>query len=327
MAFPSLASLRAAFSGPWRESLGADIFQQYVKLRLRILKGEIFRTAGPRPIEYFKIEQGKKEKLIFLPGFADYKENFLDAAQFLVSDFDMVVVDLPGFGRSFKHPEDRYTLVQIARWMQDFIAELGWTDFHLLGNSLGGAVSIELALHIPEKIKSLTLIDTAGVTLPEHSSVYHEFVQGRNVFEIQTRERFDYFLHRVFYRPPVIPLFVRDHLFLEMAKNSKWHRKILHDLLQNVKDFNDPRVKEVSLNEKISQIKMPTMIIWGAEDTFFPSQTAAYIQQRIPHAQLYVLPDLGHIPQIEAPVKFARMFRKFVRTQRNAKRAGPSQHL
>lgn len=312
----SFSNLRIAFSGSWRENLGADIFQQYIRLRMRLLKAERLQTSGDKPIEYVKIEQGKKNKMIFLPGFADTKENFFDAAQFLANDFDMIIPDLPGFGRSFKNPEDRYTLKHYGQWLEGFIREVGWQDIHLVGNSLGGAIAIELSLRMPEIIKSLTLIDPAGVALPEHTSVYKEFIQGRNVFEIQSRERFEYFLHRVFHKPPVIPVFVKDHLYSEMAKNSKWHRKILYDLLENVADFDDPRILEVSLNNKLKEIKIPTLIIWGDEDSFFPSETGFFMQQQIEGSKLYILHDRGHIPQIEAPLQFARLFRKFVRTLR-----------
>lgn len=316
MVLPSFMALRSALASNWRENLGADIFQQYIRLRMRLVKAEKFSSGGERPIDYLKVDQGKQQKLIFLPGFADTKENFFDAAQFLCNDFDMIIPDLPGFGQSFKHQDQAYTIKAYGDWMLAFVEHTGWEDFHLLGNSLGGAVGIELALRIPEKIRTLTLIDPAGVALAEHSSVYQEFIEGRNVFEIQTRERFEYFLQRVFHRPPLIPPFVRDHLFSEMASNSKWHRKILYDLLENVQNFDDPRVREVSLNAKISKITTPTLIVWGEEDSFFPADTGTYMQQRIEGSQLYILQGCGHIPQIEAPLQFARIFRRFVRNAR-----------
>lgn len=311
----SYFDLQRMIPNAWRESVGSDIYHQYMKLRLKMLKGEVFRSKGPCSIEYVKIEQGKKQRLIFLPGFADCKENFFDAAQGLVSDFDLLIPDLPGFGKSFRSTDYSYNVPNYGRWLVDFIREVGWDDFHLIGNSLGGATAIEVALAMPERIRSLTLVDPAGIALPQYPSVYHEFIQGRNVFEVRTQVQFDYFLQRVFHRPPLIPPLVRDHLFREFERNAKWYRKVLSDLLDGVQDFKDPRFEEVALNHKLPQLRMPTLIVWGDEDSFFPSETGFYMQRLIPQAKLYILADRGHSPQIEAPWQFVKLFKKFIRRQ------------
>ncbi len=311
----SYMQLQRLISPDWREQVGSDIYNHYMGLRLRMLGGEILRTKGPRSIEYVKIGQGQKPRLVFLPGFADYKENFFDAAQGLVSEFDMLIPDLPGFGQSFRSTDYAYTIPNYGRWMKEFIEETGWDDFHLIGNSLGGAAALELALAMPERIRSLTLIDPAGIALADRPSVYHEFIQGRNVFEVKTLHQFDYFLERVFHRPPLIPPLVRNHLFRQFEKSSKWYRKILNDLLDGVLDFDDARFDQVALNNRLHLIKLPTLIIWGDEDTFFPSETGYYMRALMPHAKLYILADRGHIPQIEAPWQFVKLFKKFIRSQ------------
>lgn len=311
----SYFQLQRMIPDAWRENIGSDIYQQYTKLRLKMLKGEVGRTKGPSSIEYVKVEQGKKQRLLFLPGFADCKENFFDAAQALVQDFDLLIPDLPGFGNSFRSTDCVYNIPQYGQWMSDFVRETGWDDFHLLGNSLGGATAIELALRLPERVRSLTLIDPAGVALAELPSVYHEFVQGRNVFDVRTQAQFDYFLQRVFHRPPLIPPLVRDHLFRQFERNGKWYRKVLGDLLDGVLDFEDPRFADVALNSKLPRLKLPTLIVWGDEDSFFPAETGFYMQQLMPHARLYILADRGHSPQIEAPWQFVKLFKKFIRRQ------------
>jgi len=302
----------------WKEDFGRDFYERYLKLRVKFLNGRVQWYGADYKIEYTIIDQGKPEKLIFLPGFADTKENFYNAAQFLTNHCDMLIPDLPGFGRSFKRKGETYNLANYKVWMQDFIDQIGWTDFHLVGNSLGGAVAVELALCMPERIKSLTLVDCAGVVLKNHSSIYHEFVNERNIFEITTPLQFDYFLNRVFFTPPLIPPFVWDHLYREFSKHSKWHKKVLNDLLEGVKSMEDPRLEEFTLNHRLKDIRSPTTIIWGDEDSFFPVATADFIRSQIPGSTLYLLADRGHGPQVEAPLQFAQLMKKIMRRQKKA---------
>lgn len=305
-----------------RQKIGSDIYRNFVDLRLKMLRAEVKQFGGKRQIEYTRIEQGRPKKLIFLPGFADSKENFYDAAHFLQSDFDMVIPDLPGFGRSFKRKGERYNLENYGKWMQAFIEDLGWEDIHLVGNSLGGAVAIELALRIPERLKTLTLIDPAGIVLPELPSIYDEFLNDRSVFEIHSPIRFEYFLNRIFFKPPVIPPLVWDHLYRDFSRHSKWHRKILNELLDGIESMDDPRLAEVTQNTKLKHIRTPTLCVWGDEDTFFPSHTGYFVQSQIPQCKFYLLANRGHAPQIEAPRQVAKLIRKFVASV-SAPRAAP----
>ena len=299
----------------WKENFGEDFYEQYLKLRLKFLKARVEWYGAEHKIAYMITEQGRPEKLIFLPGFADTKENFYNSAQFLVNEFDVLVPDLPGFGRSFKRKGETYNLSNYKKWMVDFIESTGWTDFHLVGNSLGGAVAVDLALTMPEKIKSLALVDCAGVVLKDQPSIYQEFVDGRNIFSIHSELQFDYFLNRVFHTPPVIPPFVWNHLYREFQKHSKWHNKVLSDLLEGVSTLDDPRLDEFTLNRRLKNITVPTMIVWGDEDTFFPPATADFIHSQIPGSVLYLLADRGHGPQVEAPWQFAQLIKKFMRRQ------------
>lgn len=295
-----------------RQKIGADIYNGVLDLRLKILGAEVKQHGTDKIIEYTEIVHNRPERLVFLPGFADSKENFYDCAHFLQSGFDMLIPDLPGFGRSFKRKGQNYNLGNYGEWMQKFIEDLGWTDFHLVGNSLGGAVAIELALRMPERLKSLTLIDPAGIVFPEVPSIYDEFLNERSVFEIHSPMRFEYFLNRIFYKPPVIPPLVWDHLYRDFSRHSKWHRKILNDLLEGIESMQDPRLPEVVLNSRLKNIQTPTLCLWGDEDTFFPSQTGYFVQAQVPQCKFYLLANRGHAPQIEAPRQVTQLIRKFV---------------
>ena len=307
------ADLAKIWPEHWQEKFGKDLYQRYLSMRLKLLDARVESFGSDHRIEYTIMHKNRPERMIFLPGFADTKENFYNAAQCLKQDCDILIPDLPGFGCSFRRKSEQYNLANYGRWLQELIIHLGWTDFHLVGNSLGGAVAIELALIMPERLKSLTLVDAAGIVLPEVKSIYHEFVADRNIFEITTPLQFNYLLNRVFFNPPAIPPFIRHHLYNEFFNHSKWHKKILNDLLGGVQAMDDPRLQDFTLNRKLKDIRTPTMVVWGDEDSLFPPAIGEFITSQIPGARLYVLADRGHGPQVEAPMQFGRLLRKFMR--------------
>lgn len=295
-----------------REKTGEQTYEAYVNIRRRILGAKPKLAEGKRKITYIETNRGHKETLIFLHGFADSKDNFYDASHYLAQHFNLICPDLPGFGESSKLRGDRYNLENYAEWIADFAETLGLESFHLAGNSLGGAVAAQLAIDHGHLVKSLTLIDPAGVFYEQRYSLHHELFSGRVIFDIQNRQHFEYFLHRVYYRNILLPAPVKDHFFKEFKRRSRWHRKILGDLFEGLKSIDDPRLYKTALNDRLKHIKADTLILWGDEDTLFPYQTAYLMKEHIPQAKLHFFTDVGHCPQVESPRMFSRVLRKFI---------------
>jgi pimeloyl-ACP methyl ester carboxylesterase len=143
-------------------------------------------------------------------------------------------------------------------------------------------------------------------------SIYKEFINDRFIFHMNSPLQFEYFLHRVFHKPPPIPPLVWNFIYREYARHGKWHRKVLNDLLEGIDDMNDPRLDEVVLNERIKDIKIPTLILWGDEDSFFPVAGAGFVNQQIQGSQLYIFEECGHGPHAEVPRKFAKHVKRFI---------------
>lgn len=295
-----------------REKTGEQTYEAYINIRRRILGATPKIAEGKRKITYIETNRGHKETLIFLHGFADSKDNFYDAGHYLAQHFNLICPDLPGFGKSSKLRGDRYNLENYAEWIADFANTIGLDSFHLAGNSLGGAVAAQLAIDHGHLVKSLTLVDPAGVFYEDQYSLHHELFSGRVIFDIQNRQHFEYFLHRVYYRNILLPAPVKDHFFKEFKRHSRWHRKILGDLFEGLKSIDDPNLYKTALNNRLQHIKADTLILWGDEDTLFPYQTAYLMKEHMPHAKLHFFTDVGHCPQVESPRMFSRVLRKFV---------------
>lgn len=252
-----------------------------------------------------------QQTLLFLHGFADSKESFFSSMLYLYKRYHIVAPDLPGFGLSFKSQSFGHTLDDYAKVLASFVKAKKLKQIHLVGNSLGGAIAARLATLIPKMIRSTTLIDSAGIILKDHQSFYHDYFKGKNLFAISNREQFDYLLQRVFHRKMLVPWPIKEHLYHQFIANHEWYKLILEKLTEGITSLDDPQINDKSLNHKIGEIRSPTLILWGRQDSFFPPQTAHYIKEKLPHAILEILEATGHSPQIERPGAFAKSFNRF----------------
>lgn len=300
-----------------RAKVGERAYEAFVAARRKLLGarvGEVLISEGRR-MEYLEIDRGKDETILFLHGFADSKDTFYDAAQFLVGEFNIICPDLPGFGRSFKHRHEKYSIENYGQWICEFIEAINLDGFHIAGNSLGGAAALQTTLMIPQKIKTMTLVDPAGIYLPEPYCLHHELFDGHVIFDVKSPEEFEYFLNRVFTKVPFIPHPIKDFVYKEFSRHGLWHRKILADLIKGLVSDEDPRIFDMAMNDRLADLKVPTFLIWGDDDTFFPKETAYFMQHEIENCEVQFMSDVGHCPQIESPRKFARIFRKFLHKQ------------
>jgi pimeloyl-ACP methyl ester carboxylesterase len=254
-----------------------------------------------------EIRQGKKETILYLHGFSDRKENFYYAAKILSSTYDIIMPELPGFGGSEKHHNCHYGITNYILWFERFLLSLNIEKLHLAGNSMGGTISAHLAVNHPEKVTSLTLIDSAGIVLDKYNTFYEEVFENKCPFLIKSEQEYEIFRQRIFFSQVKIPNFVKEYLIKEMIDNHDWYKKILHDIFDE--KFLDELIANKSaiiLNDLFSKITIPVNIIWGKEDTFFPYQMAECAHKAIKSSRLRILENVGHCPQLENPKLFSK---------------------
>lgn len=272
------------------------------------------------PIEYLETPKlPGQETVVFLHGFADSKEGFLSSLLHLYKDFHFIIPDLPGFGASFKKKELTYDLNSYAKWLGDLLRTNEVSNYHLVGNSLGGAISMNMALQPQNTIKTLGIIDCAGVILKGVPSFYTDYFGGNNLFLIHNREEFECFITRVFHRKMLIPWPVKEKMYQQFISNRNWYQFLLEQMTEGVKGFDDPDLENTSLNKKLDQITAKTLVLWGRQDTFFPHQTAQYIHDKLPDSELHIMEKTGHSPQIERPGAFSKAYKAFIQKNSDSK--------
>jgi len=271
----------------------------------RLLAGLSARsvTAAGHRIVY--LEGGSGEPLVLLHGFGGDKDGWPPLARRLTAHFHLYVLDLPGFGESTRDPAARYGFAEQAERVAAFAQAVGIArPFHIGGNSMGGAIAGVFAARHPERVKTLWLIDPAGVTSATRSEVYREFEAGRNPLVVAGPQDFDALMGLLFVHPPWIP----PRLAAALARARAAHRDF------DAKVFQDLRDSNLSLEKELRGSTVPTLITWGDRDRVVDVSGAALLAAAMLQARLDIQHGVGHVPMMEQPDDTAARYLAFQRS-------------
>jgi pimeloyl-ACP methyl ester carboxylesterase len=238
------------------------------------------------------IEEGQGEPLVLLHGLFGAMSNFTDLIEYFRHHNKVVVPLLPLFELDILHT----SVSGLERFVNRFIDARGYGDVHLLGNSLGGHVALIHILKHPEKIKSLILTGSSGLFENGMGDSYPK------------RGDYDYIKRKTeltFYDPKMATKELVDEVF-ELTNNRLKVIKIIALAKSAIRN---------NLGEELNQIKQPTLLIWGNNDTITPPFVAREFNRLIPNSELYFIDKCGHAPMMEVPDEFNVILHKFLKKQ------------
>lgn len=212
----------------------------------------------------------------------------------LAKRYSVYAVDLPGFGYSDKG-NHLYSPENFARVLDAVLGEHVQRPFALVGHSMGAAVALAYASAFPKRVSRLVLVDSAGVL---HRSVYAEFLGRMGARRALGMDSpwLEQVVRAIQLRAENWP--IRGDLALERAGVR---RRLLRGDPNAIAAF---ALVERDFGEALRTIAVPTLVIWGAEDTIAPLRTGQALASAIRGARLVVLEGVGHAPQIQAPDRF-----------------------
>lgn len=242
------------------------------------------------------------EPLLLIHGFGGNKDNFTRIARQL-EGYHLIIPDLLGFGASSKPMSADYRSEAQAMRLHELLQAKGLAaNIHVGGNSMGGAISVAYAAKYPKEVKSLWLVDSAGFW----SAGIHEALAGatleNNPLLINSNEDFYKMYDFVMYKPPYLPKSVKAVFAQERIANKELHAKILEQI---VTDNVEERAKI------IAQYKIPTLVVWGEQDQIIKPETVNLIKEIIPQSEVIMMPEVGHVPMVEALDKTADDYKAF----------------
>ena len=218
---------------------------------------------------------------------------WLPAMAQLARRFDVIVPEHPGYGAS-DTPEWLDTIADLANYYLEFLEELDLTGVHLVGSSIGGWIAAELAIRNASRLATLTLVGAAGIHVKDVPQV--------DIFLANDEQR----IRDLFYDQDLAEAVIAASQQPGAEDAALKNRTITARLSWQ------PRSHDPNLRKWLHRIKLPTLLIWGAEDRVFPRPYAYVYQQLIPGATAVVLPECGHLPQVEKGDQFVAELESFI---------------
>lgn len=239
--------------------------------------------------KYKFIEEGEGETLLLLHGLFGAMSNFADLIEHFRKSHRVVVPILPLFDLDIFHT----SVGGLEKFVHKFIETRGYTDIHLLGNSLGGHVALVHVLKHPEKIKTLTLTGSSGLFENGMGDSYPK----RGDYEYIRKKT-----ELTFYDPAMATKELVDEVF-EITNSRVKVIKIIALAKSAIRN---------NLGEELNQIKQPTCLIWGNNDTITPPFVGKEFNKLIPNSELHFIDKCGHAPMMEVPAEFNVILESFL---------------
>ncbi|WP_439663392.1 alpha/beta fold hydrolase [Lentzea sp. HUAS TT2] len=267
---------------------------------------------------HVRVTPGDGPPAVYVHGLGGSATNWTDLSAQLKDHVRGYSIDLPGFGRSEPIPGYDFSLATHARTVIKYLETLN-EPVHLLGNSMGGAISVIAAAGRPDLVKTLTLVSPAVPDLrprldrmsdPRMALAVLPVVGSRvrrELAKLTAHQRTKQMLELCFADPSVVP----DHRIEESIKeNEERARQKWAGLALNRSTFGlmqswlTPGPK--SLWRLLPAVQAPTLVLWGENDRLVSVRKGPKTVRLLPRGRLLVLPKTGHVAQMERPATVAR---------------------
>lgn len=266
------------------------------------LDAKAFTLASGDKMVYLENDNLAGEPLILIHGFGGNKDNFTRIADKL-EGYHLIIPDLLGFGDSSKPMSADYRADAQAQRLHELLQAKGVASaIHVGGNSMGGSISVAYAAMYPENVESLWLLDSAGFWSAGIHEAFEDATPDDNPLVIDSTEQYFELYKLVMFDPPYIPRSVQAVFAQDSIANRELHKNILEQI---VEDNVEERAKFVT------KYNIPTLIVWGEEDNIIKPETAELMSELMPHAKVIKMPDVGHVPMIEAVEQTADDYKNF----------------
>ena len=259
-----------------------------------------------RPIHY--LERGGEgpdtQTLVLVHGFAGDKNHWIRFARFLPPGHRVLAPDLPAHGDNALDPAVTYSITYLTDALSAFIDALNVGPVHLVGNSLGGRIATELALAQPERVRTVSLFDPAGLASPEPSDLDVALGRGENLLIPTTRDEYDTLIAISFGDDaPELPWPAPAVLARRYANRASVYRKIWADFGTEPND----------LDSRLHQLAPPLLVVWGEQDCVIDVSAAGRWANHVPHAEVEIMAGVGHAPMLERPEETAMLVDAFIK--------------
>lgn len=240
--------------------------------------------------EFRYVDEGRGEVLLLLHGLFGALSNWQEVVAAFSPHYRIIIPLLP----IYEMPLLKAGVSGLVGFVEEFVEEIGLTEpATVLGNSLGGHIALVFTLRNPRQVARLVLTGSSGLF---EDSMGGSFPKRGNYAYVQERVAY------TFYNPQVATQELVDEVFSITNSNPKCLRII--SIARSAQRHN--------LAKELQAIRVPTLLVWGLNDTITPPVVAHEFNRLIRGSELRFLDHCGHAPMMEKPTEFNRLLSHFL---------------
>jgi pimeloyl-ACP methyl ester carboxylesterase len=259
------------------------------------------------------LTMGEGPDVLLLHGLGGAKSSFFDTAAALSHRYRVHAMDLPGFGGSSKPARAPYGAPFFARTVVAAMDALGIERAHVVGNSMGGRVALEIGLEHPERVGGLALLCPAvafvrrdwhpvvRVLRPELGMLPHSLGRGRI-----ERQFWSLFADRDLVDPSVADIAVDE---FERIYRSAGARLAFLSSARAI--YLERPFGRGGFYPRLAGLAPPAMFVWSSHDKLIPPELGAHVERWLPGSEHILLEGCGHVPQVERPDRTNGLLERF----------------
>jgi pimeloyl-ACP methyl ester carboxylesterase len=258
-------------------------------------------------------DQGKQDgrSVIFLHGSSGSLHVFEPLIEEIGGGYRFISYDHPGHGLTGPHPANDYSYAGYAQALDLVRSKLDVDHFVLVGHSMGGWIAWRYAVDHPEAVDALILISASGMPARNEDPM-PKLSLGQQLMQTGFgRWLSEYTLPRSMIESSTRAAIYDDDLVTDDLVDQFWE---LMRYPGNRQAFSNRSQlgREPELAYLANSIEAPTLLIWGDKDAFVLPSSALSFSERIPQSETVLLPDIGHLPMLEAPVDTKAAIEQFL---------------
>jgi pimeloyl-ACP methyl ester carboxylesterase len=232
------------------------------------------------PVQVDTTEYGAGRPFLLLHGGAG-PQSVTGFAELLAATGARVIVPVhPGFGGTAR-PESLHSMRGLALTYTHLLDQLDLAGVTVIGNSIGGWIAAELAIHASPRIGGVVLADAGGLELAGHP--------GADFFSLTPDQVTD----MAYYQP--------EKFRVDVAALPDQARAAMAANRAALATYTAQGATDPALLGQLGSVRVPVLVVWGAADRIYPPEHGEAFAKAIPGARLVVLEEAGHLPQLEAP--------------------------
>jgi pimeloyl-ACP methyl ester carboxylesterase len=262
------------------------------------------------------MSEGEGSPVILIHGWGGSASGWLPSFSALSSRHAVYALDLFNHGLTGKIESGSVKTGDMAKFVADFMTELKIKRAHIIGHSMGGGISLLLAINFPERVEKLVLIDSIGLgkeiersaclaSLPLVGEIWASQAYGEDIAKYGRN------LRASAQNPGIITDELIENLY--RVERTPEHAKTVLKIFRLWFNWTGQK-KSIyeSIIQKLPDISNPILIIWGKQDATVPLSHAEFAAKTMPNARLEVIDKCGHVPMFDQPETFNRLVLDFL---------------